>query len=66
MNNDTCAICGQRLTDASGSWLITHQYLGIMEKRDASLKCCTWCHDAIMKSMIKISNQHMKEREEKH
>ena len=48
MRKGYCDFCGQRLTDASGSWLLSDHDLGIMKRPTMRIVCCSACHADIM------------------
>ena len=66
--NGRCKICGQRLTDASGSWNLICHGIGVLCRysgRDWKIKTCSSCQDIINDYIadlrVKRSNQRKKE-----
>ena len=47
MNKGRCDICGQRLTDASGSWTVHFRYTGCMGRPSHKLRTCSACQEII-------------------
>lgn len=66
MNGGTCAICGQPITDASGSWDIVEKDRGINALpgclANTSFRCCAWCHEAIEEAIQNVAVEHREER----
>ena len=59
-----CDICGQRLTDATGSWVIVHHYTGVMNKHSRRYKACSSCEELVGIAVRELSDKRVKERKE--
>lgn len=56
MNKGRCSICGQRLTDASGSWDIIFHYTGCMGQLSEKWRSCSACLEIIKGYMSELSD----------
>lgn len=57
MNKWKCGICGQRLTDASGSWRMSFYDFGISHEPETRVFICSWCKGEIFDWLEKFSEK---------
>lgn len=60
MNKGKCSICGQRLTDASGSWRLSLYDFGINKELPMRMMICSWCKNEIDEWLQKFSEEQGK------
>ncbi len=60
MRFDTkCAICGQKLTDASGHWSISHTDHGINHNVGVRMRVCASCNEETLKLISELRDKKM-------
>lgn len=62
-----CQVCGQKLTDASGSWRMEVTGTGILTMdvgRDWTKNLCSWCEEDIRHAIEQVGVEHKKYRSE--
>lgn len=60
-----CSLCGQKLTDASGHWVIGFTDRGINKHPPHKLNICSSCHEELINRINVLSKErhaYMKER----
>lgn len=57
MNRGNCNICGQRITDASGSWRLSMRDVGIFHHPSTELLICSWCKSELENMLPEFSKK---------
>ncbi len=55
--NEKCDICGQRLTDASGHWTVTHTDHGINKQGSIRMRLCGYCNEESLKLLSELKKK---------